>query len=292
MRLIIFVFLMGGLLNPTWLLAQIPEDFTSLWLVTTTDGNEYVGELIEQNDFEVRLLTKNLGEITIRTEDIVSIEPVVPDKMIQRQEWRKHPHATRYFFSPNGYGLRQGEGYYQNTWVLFNQVSVGVTDNFSIGGGMIPLFLFAGAPTPIWITPKFSIPVSAERVNLGIGGLFGGVVGGGEGSTFGIAYGVSTFGSRDKNITVGLGYGFADGEWADTPLFTLGGTTRIGKRAFLLTENYFVSSGGDVFGMISVGGRSLARSVSFDYGLFFPVGGGDGIFIAIPWLSLTVPFGN
>lgn len=271
-------------------LAQVPEDFTSLWLVTTTDGNEYVGELILQNDQEVRLLTKSLGEITIRTEDIVSMEPVVPEKMFQRQNWRRYPHASRYFFSPNGYNLNEGEGYYQNTWVLLNQVSVGVTDYFSIGAGTIPLFLFAGTPTPVWITPKFSIPVSPDRVNIGIGGLFGGVVGGGEGSGFGIAYGVSTFGSRDKNLTLGVGYAFAGDEWSDVPLLTVGGTTRIGKRAFLLTENYFASSEGELAAVISIGGRTLAKSVSFDYGLFLPVNAGD--FYALPWLSITVPFGR
>ncbi|MGD1890135.1 MAG: hypothetical protein ACFB15_05995 [Cyclobacteriaceae bacterium] len=272
------------------LLAQVPDDFVSLWLITTTDGNEYVGELIEQTDLEVRLLTKNLGEITIRTEDIVSMEPVVPEKMLQLQNWRRHPHASRYFFSPNGYNLSEGEGYYQNTWVLLNQVSVGVTDYFSIGAGTIPLFLFAGTPTPVWLTPKFSIPVSPDRVNIGIGGLFGRVIGGGEGSSFGIAYGVSTFGSRDKNITVGVGYGFAGDEWSDIPLITVGGTTRIGKRAFLLTENYFASSEGEVAALISIGARSLAKTVSFDYGLFLPVA--TGAFVAIPWLSLTVPFGG
>jgi hypothetical protein len=272
------------------LLAQIPDNFTSLWLITTTDGNEYVGELIEQNDLEVRLLTKNLGEITIRTEDIVSMEPVVPEKILQRQNWRRHPHASRYFFSPNGFNLAEGEGYYQNAWVLLNQVSVGVTDFFSIGAGTIPLFLFAGSPTPVWITPKFSIPVSPDRVNIGVGGLIGGVIGGGDGSTFGIAYGVSTFGSRDKNVTVGLGYAFAGDEWSNVPLITVGGTTRIGKRAFLLTENYFAASEGETVALISIGARSLAKTVSFDYGLFLPVA--EGALIAVPWLSLTVPFGQ
>jgi len=58
-------------------------------------------------------------------------------------------------------GLHKGEGYYQNIWVFWNQASFGVTENFSLGFGIIPLFLFggeAGQYSPIWVVPKLSYP--------------------------------------------------------------------------------------------------------------------------------------
>ncbi|WKN43402.1 hypothetical protein [Tunicatimonas pelagia] len=273
------------------LLAQeFPSDSVQLWLVQTADGNEYVGEIIEQTPGQIRLLTRNLGEIMIRNDDIESMKPIDPQGFANAQSWRRGPYSTRYFITPSGYNLARGEGYYQNTWVLFNQARVGLTDHVSVGLGLIPLFLFAGAPTPIWITPKVSIPISPDRVNLGIGALAG-IIAGEASTAFGTVYGVSTFGSRNKNLTVGLGYGFADESWSDIPLITISGTAPLGKRSYFLSENYIVSGEGETVVIASLGARSLTRSVSFDYGLFFPLATLDS-FIFIPWLSITAPFGQ
>jgi hypothetical protein len=54
--------------------------------------------------------------------------------------------------------MNKGEGYYHNFMVFINQATYGVTDNISIGGGLVPLFLFGGL-TPVWITPKVSVPI-------------------------------------------------------------------------------------------------------------------------------------
>ena len=194
-----------------------------------------------------------------------------------------------YFFVPNGYGLKKGEGYYQNTWILFNQLSYGLHDYFSLGVGMLPLFLFAGAPTPLWITPKVQFPVVEDKVNMGAGLLAATIIP--EGGVIGITYGVVSLGSRDHNLSAGLGWGFSDGGWADVPTFSLSGMTRISVKTFLMTENYFINTGGDNIGIISLGGRTVQRRLAVDYGLIFPLAD-IGEFIAIPWLGITVPFGN
>ena len=41
-----------------------------------------------------------------------------------------------------------------------------------------------------------------------------------------------------------------------------------------------------------LGGRSFVKNVSVDYGLVLPFEQDYGISVAIPWLGLTVPFGN
>src|SRR4030095_11148511 len=186
--------------------------------------------------------------------------------------------------------LKKGEGYFQNVWILFNQVSVGVTDNISIGAGIVPLFLFAGSPTPVWLTPKLSIPLKKDNINLGIGGMVGTVIGEDE-AGFGFAYGTTTFGNRNTNLSVGLGYGYASGNWADTPLFTLSAMIRSGQRGYILTENYFIGTVDEDALIIFVGGRRLIKNSGIDYGLMFPaITGGE--FVAIPWLGLTIPFGK
>ncbi len=201
------------------------------------------------------------------------------------------PHSSRYFFGPTGYNLAQGEGYYQNTWLLINQVSYGFSDNFSMGVGVVPLFLFGVSASPVWVTPKLSIPMEGERGALGVGGLMGTVFGQ-QNTGFGILYGIGTVGSRDANATLGLGYGYAGGSWGRRPAISLSGLYRTSDRWAIQTENYYLQSGDEVVFIMSIGGRWMGPSIAIDFGLVRPAFGGDsGNYIGLPWLSITAPFG-
>ena len=261
-----------------------------LWNIETADGNEYFGKILKRDPNEIVLETENLGIITIRMDQVRSMRVVNQQQIIDGEVWMENPQAARYFWAPNGYGLKRGEGYYQNVWVMFNQVSVGVTDHFSLGVGTFPLFFF-GVSTPVWITPKVSIPIKRDKVNVGVGALLGTVIGE-EDTGFGLAYGVATFGSRDKNLNIGLGYGFAGGEWADTPTITVSGMVRTGRRSYFVTENYLLDAGEANFVLLSLGGRVVWSKISLDFGGFIPAGADIGTFIVVPWLGFVVPFGR
>lgn len=264
---------------------------TLMYRLETTSGNIYTGKILEQDDQKIIFFSDELGEITIFRRNIESLNPLEPGKIKGGKYWSDNPQATRYFFSPNGYGLNKGEGYYQNVWVLFNSFAVGVTDNFSIGAGIVPLFLFAGAPTPVWITPKFSIPVSKDKFNLGGGALIGTILGG-DGGGFGIVYGVATAGSKDNNVSLGLGYGYAGDDWAKSPMINLNFMLRTGARGYLISENYYISTVDESVVLLSFGGRQIIKKAGLDYGLVIPLFGDMESFAAIPWLGLTIPFGK
>jgi hypothetical protein len=271
---------------------EIPTDTTQLSSIETKDGNEFVGYIRAIEADVIVVKTENFGDVRIRRQNVKTIQPLAKNQIVAGEYWPDNPHASRYFFAPNGYGLRKGEGYYQNTWIFFNQVSYGFSDNFSLGVGIVPLFLFEGTATPIWITPKLSIPLKKDRFNLGLGGLFA-VVAGEESASFGVAYGQATVGSRDRNISVGLGYGYAGDSWASTPTISLSGVYRTGKKFAIMTENYLLDAGDESIVLISAGGRFIGKRVAIDAGLVFPtVTDGDGYFIAVPWLGITVPFGK
>ncbi len=269
---------------------KIPTDSTQLTSIETKDGNEFVGYVVQIETDVLVLKTEQFGEVKIRKTDIRYIRPVNTKQIVGGEYWYDNPYATRYFFGPNGYGLRKGEGYYQNAWIFFNQVSYGFTDNFTLGVGLIPAFIFGGAPTPVWITPKVSIPLKKDQVNLGVGGFFATVLGE-EDASFGIAYGALTLGSRDRNINFGLGYGYSGDGWANTPTVTLSGMYRTGKKFALLTENYLFDAGEDSYVLMSFGGRFIGKHVAIDAGFFIPTQT-DGELILIPWLGVNVPFGH
>ncbi len=261
----------------------------TLYRVETNDGNVFIGEIISMDKEKVVLQSEALGTITLHQKFIVKIEQVVGAEVAEGDVWYRNLQSARYFFAPNGYGLKKGESYYQNIWVFYNQYSVGITDRFSIGVGMVPLFFFNFAPTPIWITPKFSIPLAEDRINLGVGALVGYVIGV-EGAPFGITFASVTFGPHDKNVSIGLGYAFAGGNFASAPVINIGGLLRVSRKSYLMTENYFVAVDGVVGGFMIFGARSMINRTAIDYGLGFPVAPGMDGFLAMPWLGLTVPF--
>jgi hypothetical protein len=263
---------------------------TTLVSIETVDGNEFIGQIVTEDSLRIVVKTEKLGEISIFRSDIKRREILEVQQIKEGKYWFPNPQSTRYFWSPNGYGLKQGEGYYQNIWVLWNQFAYGLSDNFSIGGGIIPLFLFGGTPTPVFITAKFSIPVVENKFNLGAGAIAGTILGEEE-TGFGILYGISTFGTPDNNVTLGMGYGFAGGEWAQSPMININGMFRVSSRGYFITENYYINAGGENVVLITLGGRRIIKKAALDYGLVIPIAD-IGQFVAIPWLGFTVPFGK
>lgn len=291
MQKIFMIFLCCLLLGIQQGFGQEEGALRTYYIIETLDGNQFTGELMEEDQDQIRIRTDRMGELTFSKSNIRNIRQVRGRVMPNGAFWEENPQASRYFWAPNGFGLRQGEGYYQNLWVLFNQASIGVSDNFTIGLGTVPLFLFAGTSSPFWITPKISVPVVPDKINIGAGVLAGTVVGESD-AGFGIVYGVSTFGTRDKNITVGLGYGYAGGSWASTPLINISGMLRTGRNGYLLTENYYIRVEDESVAILSLGGRRMIRKFGLDFGGFIPVSSELTEFIVLPWLGFSVPFGN
>ncbi len=267
------------------------QDREAVHRIRTVDRNEFVGRIVAEDAEAVQLETERFGTMTIQRTDILSLELIGKERLIDGILWFDNPQATRYLFAPSGHGLKRGESYYQNVWILFNQVTLGVTDYFSMSAGMVPLFLFAGSPTPVWVNPKFSIPVFSDSYHLGVGSLIGTVLGDDSGA-FGILYGVNTLGDREKNVSLGLGWGFGGREIARAPTITVSGMFRTGPRGYLLTENYLINAGGSTLGLLSFGGRRIINRLGLDFALVIPFGSEIGRLVAVPWLGLTIPMGK
>jgi hypothetical protein len=266
------------------------KSLVKTYQIDTKDGNTYIGQVLSNDSVKVVFKSDLLGEINIRQADIKKMRAIDVKQGKGGQYWLENPQSTRYFFSPNGYGLKRGEGYYQNIWVVMNSFAVGLTDYLSLGGGLVPAFLF-GEATPAWITAKVSVPVVRDKLNLGAGILAGSAIGASD-TGFGIFYGLATVGSKDNNMTVGMGYGFASDSGTSSPMFNLNGMLRVGPRGYLLTENYLFVNGSTSNLILSFGGRTIIKGAGLDYGLIIPAGSEVDSFMAIPWLGITIPFGN
>ena len=257
--------------------------------IETRDGNTVLGELISETDTELVVRTTSTGDVTIRKSDIARREVLSARQWKDGEYWHANPQSTRYLFVPNAMGLPKGHGYYQNVWLLFNNVNYGVTDHFSLGVGAIPMFFFGLEETPIWLLPKLSFPIASDKFHIAAGAMIGGVVG--EGS-FGIFYGMTTYGNRDNNISLGIGYGYVGSELSSSPVVTLSGMYRFTKRWYFVTDNYFFPSVTDN-GLLNLGVRWAPERMAVDFSLMRLLDNeGEGDYIGFPLLGISIPFGK
>ena len=268
-----------------------PADTTQIWLVRTTDGNDFIGRIVVKNTESLVLMTQNIGQVTIPKNQIEQMRPIKSDRIVDGKLWLENPLPNRYFLGPNSIGLKKGQGYYQNIWVFFNQVTFTPADNFSLGLGTVPIL--GGDGLPFWIAPRLSLPLDGRdgNVYLGFGGLIGGVIGP-DGGIGGYLYSNIALGSKDTNFGVGLGIANDGEEWGDRPAITFGGMHRASRRLYIIGESFVVRFDGNFEGFGLFGVRTMGRYMAFDFGLIFPIGVAAEDTVLLPWVGASIPFGH
>jgi len=270
----------------------IKETGSEMYHIVLHNGNELNGQLIERRASDIRVKTNNIGEVTIPNSEIKRMEPIKQDQVKGGKYWFDNPNATRYLFAPSAINLNKGEAYYQNTYIIGNSINYGVTDNISIGGIVI-------LPLIALITPKIGFEV-VKNFHLG-GGIIAGILP--ESNFTGIVYGVATLGSKENNFTLGGGYGFVNEEFTKSPIITLNGMARVGRKVALVTENWvypyydevYLSDGTfdkelTTFYIISYGVRIMRERVTFDIALLNNSDISEFVFLGIPYIDFVFKF--
>lgn len=243
------------------------------------NGGMFEGEVLEIDESTFLINTMDLGKMRITKTDISSITYISADEVGQmtfsNRKGDINPQPTRYYFAPSGLQLKKGEGYYQNAWLLYNQVSYGVSDHFTVGMSMTP-FGTGG-------TVKFGGKLS-DKVNVSAGGiaLFPFT----EDSPLGIGFANITFGDERKNLSISSGLGFSD-DGDNITLVNVSAMLEVTSNMWIISENYHIVE--DELTIISMGVRraSRTRDILWDYALVaIP---SEEVF-GIPWLSCTIPF--
>jgi hypothetical protein len=247
------------------------------------DGSEMIGRIIAVGETSVQFQSA-IGTTTIPIDAIVGVTEERGGRLVNGRYYFPNPNTTRLVFGPTGRMLDAGEGYFSDYWIFFPGVSVGLSRQLSLGGGMSILPGQGIQDQLFYFTPKVGV-IQRPKFNAAVGALaialpFGGDDGFDDDNfTAGMLYGVGTWGEPDNSFTAGLGYGFAEGRLADNPAVMLGGETRVSPRASLVTENYLLPGGST---LLSGGVRFLGRGLSVDLALF----AADG-FCCLPFLGFV-----
>jgi len=257
--------------------ALAQTDSTTVASISLTDGTELKGFIIEQNDSLVNFKTISGIEMKIDRKLIEDIS-FSKGEIVEGQFQRYDPNRTRLFFGPTARTLPQGSGYFSAYMIFVPFLAIGITDFFTLSGGMT---LIPGAEEQMfYIGPKVRF-LNLEGFSLGSGIIYSHI----DESDFGIAYGVTTIGSERAALTVGIGWGYEDSEFSDAPFILLGGEVQVSNSVKLLTENWIISE----TGIISFGIRFFGDDLAADFGFFRPVGEDTdmGGWPFIPWIGFV-----
>ncbi len=272
------------------------------------DGSVLVGKLVSQTETEVVINGPTTGKTTIPASQIKSVEQDGGKQLQGSFGRRLNPNPTRYFFAPSAFNLKKGEGYYQNVAIDINMLSYGVTDWFSMGGGIELIYslvsLTSGGFTPLWmITPKVGFPVG-KNWHLGAG-FMGGIYRMQDNlnelpkrvlTGFGITYGLATYGNPDNNITLGVGFPVrTNADNFISPIFVINGMCRLNQKISLISENWIMTGSGlnlSFNAIFGYGIRLNADNVSFDFGFINNKGIAQLIIVGIPYIDFVYKFGE
>jgi hypothetical protein len=261
-------------------------DTTRAYVLRTRDGSLFVGRLIRATMDSVYFISSG-GPITVPRSNVLELRQVGRGAMRQGVYWAPNPNDTRLFIAPTGRMLAQGEGYFSDTYLFLLLFAGGLSPNFTLGAGLsiLPSDDFF-SNNIYYITPKVGL-VRSPNLNIAAGAFVGFAGWDDDIGSFGIIYGVATFGSPDGHFTIGSGLGYGGGDLADRPIVMLGGEKRISRRTSFVTENYLLP--GESNAAISYGLRFFGEKLSVDFAFWNAFGtDAEPIFPGIPYLAFAV----
>lgn len=256
-----------------------------LYVITTNDGGEFIGEIISQDSKEILIKTQDRGEVSIPKYQVKEIkELAVGDINTSGVYIPAEVFSTRYFLTTNGLPIKKGENYI--LWSLWGpDFEFGIAENFSVG------VMTTWLAYPLVGTAKYSIPL-AKNASLGLGLLAGTSTWGSNVVSwqFALPFASLTLGDRKKNITFSGGYGSVanDGDNSGRALVSVAGMAKVGKKVSLVFDSFIFPANSDSGGggLLIPGIRlQTANDKAFQFGFAGIVADGNVLPIPIPFVQ-------
>ena len=262
-------------------LIDVPNPSDALYVVELDDGSLITGRIAEVDAERIVIVLLDGSHQEVERAHISVIRLASEGRIVRGKFWYNDVGNTRLFFTSTGRALRAGEGYLGTYVIVLPFVALGVTDYVTFTAGA-PLLV--GSIEPMYFGPKVQIIRTAEmQTAVGTLAFYA------DNEIYGIAYGVSTFGSSDHALTVGIGYGYTGRKFVGEPAFMFGGEWQVSSRTKIITENYYIP--GISNPICSIGLRSIGRRANGDLAVALVLDG-DGGFSLLPFFGFSVAFGR
>ena len=172
--------------------------------------------------------------------------------------------------------LNKGEFFYQNILLFGQRFGYGVSDRFTLNGGIELFNLVNGNQSPtIYLGPKLNLNDRYDPIKVAVGTNFF------YRSDFGFAeyggniYGVITIGDLDNNLTAGIHFGYDRFEFFGSPLIQISGKVRLSDHWGLVLESVNLTDTNDFVAVPALFIRFMSPSLVVDLGAATTsVGGG------------------
>lgn len=259
---------------------------SKIYLITTAEGNEFLGTIVYQDAKEVIIETKNMGKVSIPKFQIKELKEVQSKEISAGGEYiPEQRFATRYFITTNGLPLEKGENYV--LWNIYGpDMQFSISDHFGVG------IMTSWVGIPIIGTAKYSFNLG-KNTNMAIGTLLG--TGSWSNPEFGLVvpFTALTFGDRRTNINFSGGYGavWTKDKSEGRALLSIAGMATVSKKASLVFDSFIIPSSGSSksFALFIPGIRiQTSKGKFFQYGFAAMLDDGkiqSGIFPMIQWFQ-------
>lgn len=261
----------------------------TVWQIRLDDGTEVVGRVVSVEEGRITLETVSGVRVDFATDQIREVR-VARGRVVRGEYWAEDPNTSRLFVGPTARTVPRGRGYFGVLEVFIPFVGYGVTDELTVlGGSPFYLALAGEGVPPFYIAPKLRV-YDGERLDLAAGALAVFVPWDDADLGLGVAYGIGTWGTPDRAVSAGLGWGYADGGFSAKPVAMIGFEERLGRSTKLITENWFVP--GEDGALLSGGIRFFGSRLSADAGLVWAVSSDGFEAVPFPLVNFVYSFGG
>jgi len=285
-QLIFLIFFLSGVIICA---ADGQADPGKLVEIVTSDGVEYLGVIISENDTTITLKAPSGIEVTIPVTAIVSRSDFDGD-VKEGKIWRPDPNKSMYLFAPSAFPIDSGRAYCRDFCLVFPSYNFAVGDVISLQVGA---FWSPGMPLeniPLVASGKYSF-VNFKKIKMAAGIMYvtiPEIFDEGESFGTGFTFVTGTVGDRFSHLSGSLGLGFvqSEGDWEfmERPILVVAGNSRTTNTTALVGELWLIPEADFVPIMLSV--RFFGRKIAVDLGGLWSTNM-EGLLPLIPLINFT-----
>ena len=176
------------------------DSSAQVYIVELNNNNTVQGELVSDDSREIGIKTTDRGLIFIPKYEIKSMTLAEALPEIANKKVFPNPHPGRYFYSPSGISMKQGDAYYQAIYFLVYQAQYAITDHWSVGATTSIIL------NPLLINFKYTHDIGTQDKLHFVTGMQGGTIPVlEENNLLGVAYAGLTLGNAEHNLTLNGG---------------------------------------------------------------------------------------
>jgi hypothetical protein len=266
-------------------------------------GSRFIGQYQGVKDSFYAVNITPHGEVLFRAKEVQYIK-ALPSQYFSNGVYWPRLHSSHYYYAvPTAFTPPKRSFVYRNDWLLYNQLTYGISNHISLGIALdgalfFRLFsedindglFFALSPKiaiPQKILPSVKVAVGSFLVNVPPDALDTGV----EDAVFdaAVTYGIGTLGNEHRNLSIGFGYSYLNRNWSGRPAAMLGGSVRANRWLALVAEVWNFPQYDASIGNIGV--KLIGKRGTFQIAI--PAGRlqQNSQIVAFPFLSYATSFG-